>query len=414
MPVCPYARRIACESGGSPTNDSAFPLAGIRVVAFEQAVAAPLATRHLADLGADVVKVERRGGGDFARDYDSVIQGTSTWFAWLNRRKRSLSLDLKHPDGREVAEKLVARADVVVQNFAPGAFDRLGLSVDELHARYPSLVAVSITGYGEDGPYRDRRAYDLLLQAEAGVVSVTGFPEHTAKVGVSVADISGGMYAFSAALAALYRRERTGEGAAIKVSLFDSIMEWMSPLSLMAEHGPHPKRAGDRHASIVPYGPYRTGDGRQVVLAVQNDAEWRRFCDQVIDRPDLVEDPRYVHNENRLANRVDLETLVEEGLASFSVEEAEGRLEAAAIAYSRMNDVGEVLAHPQVVTRGRLLDIEVPGGGRAGVLRAPFNILGVDEPHSAIPAVGEHTNEVLRELGYAAEEIERLRAAEVV
>jgi itaconate CoA-transferase len=377
-------------------------------------VAAPLATRHLADLGADVIKVERRGEGDFARDYDSVINGTSTWFAWLNRRKRSLSLDLKHEKGREIAEKLVGGADVVVQNFAPGAFDRLGLSVDQLHERYPTLVAISITGYGEDGPYRDRRAYDLLLQAETGVVSVTGFPEHTAKVGVSVADISGGMYAFSSALAALYRRERTGEGAAIKVSLFDSIMEWMSPLSLMAAHGPHPKRAGDRHASIVPYGPYRTGDGRQVVLAVQNDNEWRRFCERVIERPELVDDARYVHNQDRLANRVELEATVEDALARFSVEEAEARLEAAAIAYSRMNDVGEVLDHPQVLSRGRLLDVETPGGGHAGVLRAPFNIVGVDEPPSAIPAVGEHTDAILNELGYDAEAIRRLHESEVV
>jgi itaconate CoA-transferase len=295
-----------------------------------------------------------------------------------------------------------------VQNFAPGAFDRIGLGVDQLHERYPRLIAVSITGYGEDGPYRDRRAYDLLLQAETGVVSVTGFPERTAKVGLSAADISGGMYAFSSALAALYRRERTGEGAAIKVSLFDSIMEWMSPLSLMAAHGPHPKRAGDRHASIVPYGPYKVGDGRQVVLAVQNDNEWRRFCEKVIERPEMAGDPRYVHNQDRLANRVELEVAVEEALARFGVEEAEARLEAASIAYSRMNDVAEVLAHPQVVTRDRLLDVEVPGGGHVDVLRAPFNIENVEEPPSAIPAVGEHTDAVLQELGYGYEEIAAL------
>ena len=393
-----------------PTTDtSSFPLDGIRVVAFEQAVAAPLATRHLADLGADVIKVERRGEGDFARAYDSVIHGTSTWFAWLNRRKRSLSLDLKQERGLEVAEKLIETADVVVQNFAPGAFDRLGLSVDQLHARYPRLIAVSITGYGEVGPYRDRRAYDLLLQAETGAVSVTGHADRTAKIGISAADISGGMYAFSSALAALYRRERTGEGAAIKVSLFDSIMEWMSPLSLMAAHGPHPKRAGDRHASIVPYGPYRTGDGRQVVLAVQNDSEWRRFCENVIDRPDMAEDPRYLHNEDRLQNRVELEAAVEEALARFGVEEAEARLEAAAIAYGRMNDVADVLAHPQVSMRDRLLALEVPGGGHVGVLRAPFNIEGLAEPDSSIPAVGEHTDDVLSELGYALEEVRVLR-----
>jgi itaconate CoA-transferase len=396
------------------TDTSPFPLHGIRVVAFEQAVAAPLATRHLADLGADVIKVERKGEGDFARAYDSVIHGTSTWFAWLNRRKRSLSLDLKHERGREIAEKLVGSADVVIQNFAPGAFDRLGLSVDQLHERYPSMIAISITGYGEDGPYRERRAYDLLLQAETGAVSVTGQPDQAAKIGISAADISGGMYAFSSALAALYRRERTGEGAAIKVSLFDSIMEWMMPLSLMAAHGPHPKRAGDRHASIVPYGPYRTGDGRQVVLAVQNDNEWRRFCEGVIERPEMVDDPRYVHNENRLANREALETAVEDALARFDVEEAERRLEAASVAYSRMNDVEEVLRHPQVITRDRLLEVEVPGGDHVGVLRAPFNIQDLQEPPSSVPDVGEHTDAVLQELGYSSEDVEALRRSGAV
>lgn len=358
--------------------------------------------------------MERQGDGDFARAYDSAIHGTSTWFAWLNRRKRSISLDLKHERGREIAEKLVGSADVVVQNFAPGAFDRLGLSVDQLHERYPRMVAVSITGYGEDGPYRDRRAYDLLLQAETGAISVTGHPDQTAKIGISAADISGGMYAFSSALAALYRRERTGKGAAIKVSLFDSIMEWMMPLSLMATHGPPPRRAGDRHASIVPYGPYRVGDGRQVVLAVQNDAEWRRFCEGVIKRPDMVEDPRFLHNENRLANREVLEAAVEEAFSSIDVEEAERRLEAAAVAYSRMNDVSEVLQHPQVMTRDRMLDVAVPGGGQVGVLRAPFNIHDMKEPESALPAVGEHTDAVLAELGYTPEDIVELRAARAV
>jgi itaconate CoA-transferase len=390
-------------------NDhNSFPLAGVRVVAFEQAVAAPLASRHLADLGADVIKVERLGEGDFARAYDAAVYGTSTWFAWLNRRKRSLTLDVKHERGREVAERLVGRADVVIQNFAPGAFDRLGLGVEQLHRRYPSLIATSITGYGEDGPYRDRKAYDLLLQAETGVVSVTGTPEQTAKVGVSVADIAGGMYAFSSVLAALYRRQRTGQGAAIRVSLFDSIMEWMSPLSLMATHGPHPKRAGDRHASIVPYGPYRVGGGRQVVLAVQNEREWVRLCTQVLDRPELAEDVRFAGNEARLANRAELEPLIEDLLSCYSVEEAEARLEAASIAYSRMNDVAEVLQHPQVLERGRLLAVGLPGGEGAEVLRAPFNIEGVAEPASTVPAVGEHNAEVLRELGYDDVQIERL------
>jgi itaconate CoA-transferase len=361
-----------------------------------------------------VIKVERQGEGDFARGYDSAIHGTSTWFAWLNRRKRSLTLDMKHPQGREVAERLVARADVVVQNFAPGAFERLGLSVTQLHERYPALIVASITGYGEDGPYRDRRAYDLLLQAETGVVSVSGTPEAAAKTGVSVADIAGGMYALSSILAALYRRQQTGEGAAIRVSLFDSIMEWMSPLSLMAAHGPHPQRAGARHASIVPYGPYGVGGGRQVVLAVQNEREWLRLCEQVLQRPDLAEDARYAGNENRLRNRAELEPQIEAALARYSVQQAEAALEAAAVPYARMNDVEEVLRHPQVIERGRLLNTTLPGDASVDLLRAPFNIEGVDEAPSEIPAVGQHTDDVLAELGYDAAAIAALRAAAAV
>lgn len=390
------------------------PLAGVRVVAFEQAVAAPLATRHLCDLGADVVKVERIGEGDFARAYDGAIHGTSTWFAWLNRGKRSLTLDMKHEGGREVAERLVANADIVVQNFAPGAFDRLGLGVDQLRERYPSLISCEITGYGETGPYRDRKAYDLLLQAETGVISISGTPEEPAKTGISVADISAGLYAFSSCLAALYRRNVTGEGATIHTSLFDSIMEWMSPLSLMAAHGPHPKRAGARHASIVPYGPFRVANGRTVVLAVQNEREWRRFCSDVLHHPELAEDSRFANNEARLRNRAELEPMVEAILLQLDVEEAERRLEAAAMPYSRMNDVAEVLQHPQVLARDRLLSVAVPGDNAVDLLRAPFNIDGASEPSRPIPSIGQHTDEVLKALGYGDREIATLRATGAV
>ena len=389
------------------------PLSGLRVVAFEQAVAAPLCSRHLADLGADVIKVERRGEGDFARAYDDVIHGTSTWFAWLNRGKRSLTLDMKHPRGIEVARKLVDGADVVLQNFAPGAFDRLGLGVEQLHLRYPGLIVASITGYGEDGPYRDRKAYDLLLQAETGVVSVTGTPEEPAKAGVSVVDLSAGVYAFGSIMTALYRRECSGEGAAIRVNLFDSIMEWMSPLALMASYGPQPKRAAARHASIVPYGPYRVADGRQVVLAIQNEREWQRLCSAVLRQPELANDARFATNQERLRNRDVLESMIEALLAGCSVEEAEDRLERASIAYSRLNDVSEVFSHPQVLARDRLIDVAVPNG-RVELLRAPFNIQGVDEAPSTVPSAGQHTDDILAELGYDAVAIAGLHAAGAV
>jgi itaconate CoA-transferase len=361
-----------------------------------------------------VVKIERIGEGDFARGYDSAVKGTATWFAWLNRRKRSLTLDVKQPQGREIAEKLVAGADVVVQNFAPGAFDRLGLGVGQLHERYPALIVASITGYGEDGPYRGRRAYDLLVQAETGVVSITGTPEEPARAGVSVADIAGGMYAFSSILSSLYRRRETGEGAAIRVSLFDSLMEWMSPFSLMALHGTHPRRAGSRHTSIVPYGPFTVAGGREIMLAVQNEREWVRLCEQVLDRPDLATDPRFAGNENRLTNRRELEPQIDAALVRFSIEEAEARLEAAQVPYGRMNDVADVLQHPQVLSRDRLIETGLPGGQRADLLRMPFNIEGLDEAPAEVPEVGQHTDAVLVELGYSATEIAALRQAGAV
>ena len=360
------------------------------------------------------MKIERIGEGDFARGYDSAVKGTATWFAWLNRGKRSLTLDVKQPQGREIAEKLVAGADVVVQNFAPGAFDRLDLGVGQLHERYPSLIAASVTGYGEDGPYRDRRAYDLLVQGETGVVSMTGTPETPARAGISVADIAGGMYAFSSILASLYRRKETGEGAAIRVSLFDSLMDWMSPFSLMAKHGKHPQRAGARHTSIVPYGPFPVAGDKEIMLAVQNEREWVRLCEQVLGRPDLASDERFAGNEKRLANRLELEPMIDAALMQFSIEEAEAKLEAAQVPYGRMNDVADVLQHPQVLSRDRLIESGLPGGQRADFLRMPFNIEGLEETGSEVPEVGQHTDAVLSELGYSATEIVALRDARAV
>ena len=386
----------------------AAPLAGIKVVALEQAVAAPLCTRHLADLGADVVKIERPGEGDFARGYDTAVNGLASWFAWLNRGKRSLTLDLKHPRGREVVERLVAGADVVVQNFAPGALDRLRLGVDQLRERRPHLIACSITGYGEDGPYRDRKAYDLLLQGETGVLSVTGTPEQQVKSGVPVADISAGMYALSSILAALYRRQDDGEGATITISLFDSLMEWMQPLASLAMSEAGFSRAGERHATIVPYGPYRVSGGRRVMFAIQNEREWARLCADVLRRPEWIADARFARNELRTANRDVLEPMIEEALADVSAEEAEARLEAASLAFARANDARDVLRHPQVTARGRLLTVGTVNGP-IEQLRAPFNIEGFAEPESCIPTVGQHTDAVLEALGYDAEAIAALR-----
>jgi crotonobetainyl-CoA:carnitine CoA-transferase CaiB-like acyl-CoA transferase len=383
------------------------PLAGVGVLALEQAVAAPLCTRHLADLGADVIKVERPGEGDFARAYDSTAAGLSSWFVWLNRGKRSITLDLKHAQGQEIARRLAARSDVVVQNFAPGALDRLGLGVAQLHEQHPALIACSVTGYGEDGPYRDRKAYDLLIQGEAGVLSVTGTPEQPAKAGISIVDIAAGMYALSSVLAALLRRRETGEGAAIRISLFDSIMEWMLPLAVQARGGRPPPRAADRHATIVPYGPYHVAGGRRVMLAVQNEREWKRLCEDVLGHPEWVTDPRFARNEGRLANRALLEPLIEEALSQLSVEEAEERLDAAAIAFGRGNDVTEVFDHPQVAARGRLLPTDTVNGP-VNLLRPPFNIEGTDAPTGAVPGLGEHTDAVLRELGYTPGEIAAL------
>jgi crotonobetainyl-CoA:carnitine CoA-transferase CaiB-like acyl-CoA transferase len=368
-------------------------------VAWEHAVAAPLATRHLADLGADVIKIERPGRGDFARDYDSAVKGLSAYFVWLNRGKRSVILDIKQPHDRHAFDLLLERADVFVHNQGPGAAERLGASHAQLRQRNPRLISCAISGYGPAGPHQDRKAYDLLLQGEAGVLALTGTEEEPAKVGISVADIASGMYAFSSVLAALYQRQHTGEGAEIQISMLEALVEWMMPAAYVTQYtGRPPARAGSRHNFIVPYGGYRVGDGSSVNLAVQNDGQWRRLCAIVLRRPDLADDPRFVSNELRLANRVALEPLIEALLADDTRASAEARLVAADVPFGALNELTDVLEHPQLAARDRWFEIS----SEVGPLRAfhhPFNIEGLPRPASSVPALGEHTREVLAELG---------------
>ena len=377
------------------------PLDGVLVVSCEQAVAAPLATRHLADLGARVLKIERPGRGDFARDYDTAVQGLSSHFVWLNRSKESVVLDLKDDAGIAALRALIAHADVFVQNFAPGAAERLGLGSADLRAAHPRLVTCDVSGYGSTGPYRDAKAYDLLIQAEAGLVSVTGTEEHPAKAGIPAADIGAGMYAFSGVLAALYARERTGEGAALEVSLFDSLSEWMGfPLQYAAGSGRSPVRAGTSHAAIAPYGAFRAGDGAEVVLAIQNDREWHRFCDDVLGDAALADDERFATGAARVEHRPALHAAIDAVFADLTAADVVARLEAAGIANARRRGLDEVLTHPQHVERDRFVDVGSPAGP-VRTLLPPIGIAGTTPRTDPIPAVGEHTDAVLAEFGIA-------------
>lgn len=373
----------------SPTSDvtGGLPLAGIRVVALEHAVAAPLCSRHLADLGALVIKVERPDGGDFARHYDDAVNGLSANFAWLNHGKRSVALDLRSEGGRTGLERLLESADVFVHNLGPGAVERLGFGAEALAERYPRLVWCSISGYGPEGPYRDRKGFDLLLQGESGVLAVTGSPEEPAKVGVALGDTAAGIYAAAAILAVLLERERTGRGRRVDIALFDVLAEWMSYPLLMARSGRPFTRAGARHARIVPYGPYRCGDGRLVNLAVQNEGQWRRLC-EALGQPGWADDPRWQRPEDRLADRAQLEAAVEAALATLSAEEARERLLNADVPVGDVNDLAGVVAHPQLVERQRWLecDSEV---GPVEVLDHPFGIAGLPRRRRRIPALGE-------------------------
>jgi itaconate CoA-transferase len=390
------------------------PLDGVTVVAVEQAIAAPFASRQLADLGARVIKVERPGSGDFARSYDATVRGLSSHFVWVNRSKESLTLDLKAPEAADVLRRLVRRADVFMHNLAPGAIARLGFGSTDLRAADPRLVVCEISGYGRSGPYRHKKAYDLLVQSEAGLVSITGTADTPSKVGISIADIAAGMYAFSSVLAALLRRERTGEGATIDVSLFDSLAEWMGYPAYYTEYGgAAPERTGARHAAIAPYGPYGTGDGKVVYLGLQNEREWMRFCVQVLEQPDLARDPRFVSNSARVAHNDALTALVGGAFGRLTAAEAVARLDAAGIANARMNTVHEFLDHPQLAERGRWRQV----GSPAGPLRAlvpPFDIDGFDAAMGPVPALGEQTDSVLTELGIDGATIAEWRARHVI
>lgn len=379
-------------------DNTILPLTGVRVVALEQAVAAPFCSRQLADLGADVIKVERPDGGDFARGYDAALYGLSAYFAWLNRGKRSLACDLKQPADREVFARLAARADVFVHNLAPGAVERLGFGYDELSSRHPRLIWCGISGYGPDGPYRAKKAYDMLVQAESGVVSVTGTSEAPAKVGISIADIASGLYAYSSILAALLNRERTGAGERIDISMLECLAEWMMPpIYAWQGSGQAPARTGFRHNMVVPYGAYACADG-MVIFSIQNDREWRRFCAQVLEAPALAEDERFATNANRLRNRAELEKLIEERFRIVTRADLQGRLDQADIASGALNDVAGVVRHPQLAARSRWVEVASPVGMIPAFL-PPHNLQHAPAVMGAVPALGEHTEEILAELG---------------
>jgi itaconate CoA-transferase len=390
------------------------PLDGITVIALEQAVAAPFATRQLADLGARVIKIERPNIGDFARGYDESVRGMSSHFVWLNRSKESLTLDLKHSRATQILERLLERADVVIQNLAPGAARRLGLGAELLLPKYPRLIVCDISGYGGDGPYGSRKAYDLLVQAEAGVLSVTGTDDTPSKVGISIADIAAGMYAYSGILTALYQREKSGKGTRIEVTLLEALAEWMGyPLYYAHFGGTAPARTGPDHATIVPYGRYQTGDGKSIMLGLQNEREWAIFCEKVLLQPNLVQDLRYDSNSKRAAHRSEINALIAAVFATLTAEQLLERLEASDIANALMNTPGEVWEHPQLKARKRWREMDSPVGLLATLL-PPVTMPDVEARMDALPALGDHTERILGELGYSSGDITALRQAGVV
>ena len=379
------------------------PLQGILVVSLEHAIAAPFCTRQLADLGARVIKIERPGEGDFARGYDSRVNGLASHFVWTNRGKESFAVDIKSAEGQAAIARLLEKADVLVQNLAPGAADRLGFSYEALKERHPRLIVCGISGYGPDGPYRDKKAYDLLIQSEAGFLSVTGTPETPVKAGCSIADIAAGMYAYSNILAALIERGRTGRGRRIEISLLEALTEWMSfPLYYAFDGAPPPARVGAEHATIFPYGPFRAGDGRQVMLGIQNEREWASFCEGVLARPELTVDPRFNDGPKRSENRAALRELIEASFASLSAEAVVQRLDAAGIANAEVNTMADLWRHPQLAARRRWTFIDTPAGRVPALLPPGFE--PEDDPAMGpVPSVGQHNEAIFTELGLGRE-----------
>ncbi|MBM3375698.1 MAG: CoA transferase [Betaproteobacteria bacterium] len=390
------------------------PLSGITVVSLEHAIAAPFASRQLADLGARVIKVERPGDGDFARRYDTRVDGLASHFVWVNRSKESLTLDLKNEFAMSALQRLLEKTDVLLQNLAPGAAARIGLSYEQLNSKFPRLIVCDISGYGADGPDRDRKAYDLLIQSEAGFLSITGTPESPSKAGCSIADIAAGMYAFTSIQSALLLRERTGQGSGIDISMLESLAEWMGyPLYYSYKGASPPERAGASHSTIFPYGPFQTGDGRSIMLGLQNDREWIAFCEKVLKNGAFATDSRFKTNALRSANRAELTRLIEEVFSTLSASEVAAELNAADIANANMNDMHDLWNHDQLRVRNRWVPVDTPVGP-VPALKPPGRSTAYEPRMDAIPAVGAQTDTILKELGLDASTIERLRAAKAI
>jgi len=397
-----------------PAQTPTLPLSGITVVSLEHAIAAPFASRQLADLGARVIKVERPGEGDFARRYDTRVDGLASHFVWVNRSKESLTLDLKNELAMSALHRLLQKSDVLLQNLAPGAAARMGLSYDQLKTQFPRLVVCDISGYGADGPDRDRKAYDLLIQSEAGFLSITGTPESPSKAGCSIADIAAGMYAFSAIQSALLLRAKTGQGSGIDVSMLESLAEWMGyPLYYSYNDAPPPERAGASHATIFPYGPFRAGDGRSVMLGLQNDREWLAFCGKVLQNSSLANDARFKTNALRSTNRAELTGLIEQAFSGFSAAQVAAKLNEADIANANMNNMHDLWNHEQLRARNRWVPVDTPVGP-VPALKPPGRSTAYEPRMDAIPAVGAQTDAILEELGFDASTIKRRLAAKAI